>query len=94
MSLRYDRATDQMVGHNGMAGAYGHGMDGFVRDELELGARVALLLDDPEQAWWGLIGNDLLAREAATDERTVDWWADVELEEELGNASEADQRTV
>lgn len=48
---------------------------GFVQwefDELELGARVAISLDDPEQAWWEIIGTPKLRemeREEARNSR-------------------------
>ena len=54
MSLRYDRRLDRMVGGNSVTGRYGHGMHQFTVDELELGARAALEIQDPEQAWWEL----------------------------------------
>lgn len=64
MSLKYDRRLDRMVGGNSVWGAYGHGMHQLTVDEMELGARVALELDDPEQAWWELVF--LRQREAET----------------------------
>lgn len=107
MTWRY--RDDRMVGHD-YPGVCGPGMHDFTLTELELGARAALALDDPEQAWWELEAAmrreepDLLtlARrrelrqhgwlpcpacqgdhyvEDCTDERTVDWWADVELDD-------------
>jgi hypothetical protein len=41
-------------------GVHGSGFVQWELDELELGARVAMLLDDPEQAWWETIGQTLL----------------------------------
>lgn len=55
MSWRYDYPTDRYMGHE-YPGVCGNGMHGFTMDELELGARVALSLDDPEQTWWELNG--------------------------------------
>lgn len=60
MSYRYK--NDRMLGHD-YPGVYGHGFPKWELDELELGARAALALDDPEQWWWELIGYNLL-REA------------------------------
>lgn len=48
---RYDRLLDRMTGHD-FPGTCGPGMDCFTRNEVELGARVALELDDDCQAWW------------------------------------------
>lgn len=53
MSWRYNRHTDRMTGHD-FPGVGGNGLDWFVRDELELGARVALRLGEEDQAWWAL----------------------------------------
>lgn len=57
----YNRTLDRMTGHD----YPGVRSPGFVRweiDEIELGARVAICLDDPEQAWWELIGTPMLRR--------------------------------
>lgn len=51
MKWRYNRHTDRMTGHD-FPGECGEGMHRFTLDELELGARVAQELDDPEQWWW------------------------------------------
>lgn len=57
----YDRRLDRMTGHD-FPGVCGPGMDSFTRDEVELGARVALELDDGDcQAWWIL--DDLWTQE-------------------------------
>lgn len=53
MALRYDRETDRYVGHGA---GLGWGWPRFALDEIELGARAAIALDDPEQAWWETIG--------------------------------------
>lgn len=45
-----------MVGHDFPA-VCGSGMHDFTLTEIEVGARAALALGDPEQAWWELIGN-------------------------------------
>lgn len=58
--------NDQMIGHD-YPGVCGTGITRFEDDERELGARVALLLDTEDQAWWELIGNALLAEERQTD---------------------------
>ncbi len=65
MTWRY-RNDDRMVGHDYPA-VCGPGMHHFMLTELEVGARAALALDDPEQAWWELIGNRLLEQELAAD---------------------------
>lgn len=60
--MPYNRTLDRVTGHD----YPGVRSQGFVRweiDELELGARVAMALDDPEQAWWELIGTPMLKRE-------------------------------
>lgn len=59
--MPYNRKLDRMVGHD----YPGVRSPGFVRweiDELELGAGAAIALDDPEQAWWELIGNRLVEK--------------------------------
>lgn len=63
MSLRYDQRRDVMAGHD-YPGVHGPGMHDFTLHEVELGARVALLLDTENQAWWELIGNKMLEMEA------------------------------
>lgn len=63
--MEYDRKTDQFRGHD-YPGVLGGG-PGFIRfelDQIEMGARAALALNDPEQTWWETIGRDLLARES------------------------------
>jgi hypothetical protein len=59
---------DRMVGHDFPA-VCGSGMHDFTLTEIEVGARVALALDTPEQAWWELIGfpqlRELERKEAA-----------------------------
>jgi hypothetical protein len=57
--MSYDYRNDRMVGHD-YPGVHGSGFVQWELDELELGARVAMLLDDPEQAWWETIGQTLL----------------------------------
>lgn len=80
MALRYDRTTDRYVGHGtGLGGGWPH----FLLDEIELGARAALCLDDPEQWWWELIGREALEEEyvmthgsyvlATTDTDLIAW---------------------
>lgn len=39
-------------------GLAGSGMHDFLIDEIEYGGRVAVQLDDPEQAFWALHWND------------------------------------
>lgn len=66
MGLRYDPRLDRMTGHDSLTGSYGHGFVRWEQDELELGARVALGLDeeqvDPAQWWWQLVGDRLLSQ--------------------------------
>lgn len=50
---RLDRATDRWVGHD-YPGALGNGFVGYETDELELGARAACSIDDPDQTFWEL----------------------------------------
>ncbi len=45
--------NDRLVGHD-YPGVRGNGFVRWELDELELGARVAMALDDPEQWWWTL----------------------------------------
>jgi hypothetical protein len=56
---RYDARLDRLITHDGAVACRGNGMIGFVLDEMELGARVALALDESDQWWWELIGNRL-----------------------------------
>ena len=53
MSFRYIR--DQLIGHD-YPGVLSNGFVQYELDELELGARVAIGLDDPDQWWWELYG--------------------------------------
>lgn len=55
MSYRYDHRSDRMVGHD-YPGVHGGGFVQWERDELEVGGRAALALDDPDQAWWETVG--------------------------------------
>lgn len=48
---RYERDRDRLVGHD-YPGVRGSGFVAWELDELEVGARVACALDDPEQVWW------------------------------------------
>lgn len=61
MTWRYNRRTDRFEGHD-HPGVCGTGMARFVLDELEVGARAAMALDDPDQWWWELIGYPELDR--------------------------------
>lgn len=53
MSWRLDTATDRWVGHD-YPGVVGSSFGDFVLNELELGGRAAVAVNDPEQAWWEL----------------------------------------
>lgn len=60
--MKYNRTLDRMTGHD-YPGVRSHGFVRWEIDELELGARVAIALDDPEQAWWEqLIGTPMLRK--------------------------------
>lgn len=61
--MRYNRTLDRMIGHD-YPGVYSHGFVDWEIDELELGARAAMAIDDPEQAWWEIIGTPMLKRMA------------------------------
>lgn len=61
--MKYDRTTDRTVGHD-YPGSHGQGIHQFLLDEMELGARAAMALDDPEQAWWE-IRREQVARDLA-----------------------------
>lgn len=67
--MRYNRTLDRGVGHD-YPGIYSHGFVRWEIDELELGYRVACFLNDPEQAWWELIGNPML-RKMEQDEKAL-----------------------
>ena len=54
----YDRKTDRFLGHD-YPGVRGAGFVQFEMDELELGARAALAIGDPEQYWWEIHYKDL-----------------------------------
>jgi hypothetical protein len=60
MAWRYDARRDVMTGHD-FPGVAGNGMHDYMLDEIEFGARATMALNDPDQSWWELIGNDLLA---------------------------------
>lgn len=60
MTSSYNRKLDRLITHNSVTGSYGHGMHDFIIDEIELGARAALTIGDPEQAWWEVVGNKKL----------------------------------
>lgn len=55
---QYNKKLDRLITHD-FPGVHSNGMHDFVMDEIELGARVAILISDPEQAWWELIGDNL-----------------------------------
>jgi hypothetical protein len=58
----YCLKLDRLIGHD-YPGVHGAGFPSYELDEIELGARVAIQLDDPEQWFWELHGNDLYLRE-------------------------------
>lgn len=53
--MSYQQRSDRLVGHD-YPGVHGPGFVQFELDELELGARAAYGLGDPEQCWWELHG--------------------------------------
>lgn len=59
---------DRLVGHD-YPGVRGSGFVQYELDELEVGARAATQLDDPEQAWWETIGREILREEMHREER-------------------------
>lgn len=72
MSYQYDHATDRVRGHSGLSGAHGPQFVQWEMDELELGARVAYALDEPDQWWWELFDSpscDPERGDPATSER-------------------------
>lgn len=52
MSYRYNKQLDMLVGYDALTGALSHGWVDYQLDEIELGARVALAINDPEQWFW------------------------------------------
>lgn len=60
MVMKY--VKDRLTGHD-YPGVRGAGWVQYELDELELGARVAISIDDPEQAWWETIGRANLIRD-------------------------------
>ncbi len=58
MSWRLDRVTDRWVGHD-HPGVISSGFGRFVLDELELGARAAYLIGEPDQWWWEIHAADV-----------------------------------
>lgn len=61
--MRYNPHTDRLTGHwRGVS----TGWLQFELDELELGARAALTLDEEDQAWWLLIGTPWMVAMEAT----------------------------
>lgn len=57
--FRYERSRDAFVGDGT---GLGRGWVDFERVEMEVGARAAMALDDPEQAWQALVDNELARR--------------------------------
>lgn len=55
-----DRTRDQWVGHD-YPGVVGSGFGDFVLDEVELGARAAISIGDPEQTWWVIYAKQIQA---------------------------------
>ena len=52
MGYKHDKLHDRMVGHDPLTGDFSSDFHQFVLDEMELGARVAIMINDPEQWWW------------------------------------------
>lgn len=55
MGYLYNRRRDQLQGHD-YPGLHDNGWPTYEHNEMELGARVAMMLDDPEQWFWDLFG--------------------------------------
>lgn len=66
--MKYNRTLDRGVGHD-YPGVYSHSFVQWEIDELELGYRAACLINDPEQAWWEIIGTPMLIQ-MEQDEKT------------------------
>ncbi len=60
MGYKYCRRIDRMIG-NDYPGVCGNGMHDFMLDEIELGARVALALDEEDQWWWEIYHEKICA---------------------------------
>lgn len=52
MSYQYSKKLDMLVGHDSLTGSLSHGWPDYLLDEIELGARVAIQINDPEQWFW------------------------------------------
>lgn len=63
MKNSYDVKLDRLITHNSINSNYSNGFHDFIMDELELGARVAIALDEEDQAWWNVIGDQLYVHE-------------------------------
>lgn len=69
--MKYDRKTDRFQGHD-YPGSYSSGFVRFEQDEMEVGARAAMALDEPEQGWWETIGRECLRRDQEADNGGTD----------------------
>jgi len=58
MGYKYCRRVDKMLGHD-YPGVVGNDFVRFELDELELGALVAMQLDDPNQWYWEIYREEL-----------------------------------
>lgn len=67
MTSYYRADLDRVVTHD-YPGVHGAGMHQFILDEIEVGARAALALGDPEQAWWCLNADAVAAELAALNQ--------------------------
>lgn len=59
MINQYNHKLDRLITHNSVTSNYSNSFHDFIMDELELGARVALAINEPEQAWWEIVGNQM-----------------------------------
>jgi hypothetical protein len=53
---------DRLVGHD-YPGIRSSGFIQYELDELELGARASMAIDDPEQGWWETVGRQRLTED-------------------------------
>lgn len=61
MSWKINPRLGRYEGHD-YPGVYGAGIVQFELDEMEVGVRAALALDDPDQAWWEVHMDELIKK--------------------------------
>lgn len=55
----YDAQLDRLITHNSVNSNFGRGFHNFIIDEIELGARVAIALDEEDQWFWVLYADEV-----------------------------------